>query len=122
MNLINMKPIREQTREIKAQLPMGVNVPVSIMDINVSEFLKIVPVNVIFIEVLIFILEIPLVSNDDFILYKPQPLPIKLKHSVYGIIKPNSDYIAIDKTRLYYINLSIQQLTKCKETTDSIMS
>lgn len=61
--------------------------------------------NVYIRKVFIFILEIHL---------------IKLKNNVYGIIEPSSDYIAL-KARLYYINLSAKQLSKCKETTDFII-
>jgi len=37
---------------------------------------------------------------------QPIRLPIKLQNNVYYVIIPNSDYIAFDKSRLYYLELS----------------
>jgi len=115
-NLVDIKTIKEQIKEIKTQLPIGLNVPVNIVNADVSELFKLISLNVVYIkDVLVFILEIPLVNSYEFMLYKPLPLPFKVKNDVYGIIEPSSDYIAIDKTRLYFINLSNQQLSKCKK-------
>jgi len=40
---------------------------------------------------------------------------------LHAIIEPNSDYIALDKSLLYYIELSKYQLSKCKTTTKTII-
>lgn len=80
-----MKSLKEQFREIKTQLSVGVKVSANLINLNVSEIFKIISVSVINVqEVLIFILEIPLVINYDFVFYKTLPLPVQLKIMYMG--------------------------------------
>jgi hypothetical protein len=118
-SLLDTKILKHQIKEIKTQLPKGLNIP-SVLNAGISEFLRLASINVVYIQdILVFNLEIPLVSNYDFVLYKLIPLPFKLHNNISVIIEPSSDYIAVDKARLYYIELSNQQLTKCKIITDT---
>jgi len=61
-----------------------------------------------------YIIEIPIIDSYEFILYKTIPLPIQLQNNTYTVIVPN--YIAVDKSRLYYVELSTLQISKCKKT------
>lgn len=87
-----------------------------------SELLQLVDINLKYINgILIFILEIPLFSNYDFILYKSIPLPTKVHDNLYTIIQTNTEYITVDKSRSYYIELKNYQLLKYKTNTNNIL-
>jgi len=106
--------------QIKKQLLKGLSIPTSILNSGISECFPLASINVVYTQnILVFNLEIPLVSNYDFVLYKLIALPFKLYNNVSVVIKPTSDYVAVDKARLHYTELSDQQLTKCKAITDS---
>lgn len=86
------------------------------------ELLPIGEINVVYVEVVLtFIIEIPLIDNFKFVMYKSIPLPIKIHDNICIIIEPTSDYVAIDKSRLHYIKLSSQQLSNCKTITNTIL-
>jgi len=68
-----------------------------------------------------FIIEIPIIDSYEFILYKTIPLPIQLQNNTYTVIAPNADYIAVDKSRLYYVELSTLQISKCKKTINQLI-
>lgn len=68
-----------------------------------------------------FIMELPVVDNYELTLYKPISLPIKLSNNLYTDIVPNSDYIAIEKSRLFYLDLSAIQVSKCKKTVNQLI-
>lgn len=80
-------------------------------------YLGLASISIVYLdEILIFIMEIPIIDNYEFILYKTIPLPIKLQNNTYTVVPPNSDYIAVDKSRLYYLKLSTLKISKCKTT------
>jgi len=52
----------------------------------------------------------PLVSSYDFVsYYKSIPLMTKVHNNLYAIMQVNLEYVAIDKSRLYYIELNNYQ-------------
>lgn len=119
-SLININSIIRQLREIKAQLPLGISLPPNLDKIGMSELMRLTTINVVYVQnVLIFTLEIPLINNYEFILYKPIPLPVKIKNNVYVIIESTSDYLGLSKSRLYYIQMTLSELTNCKRNIDS---
>lgn len=119
-SLININTIVQQLREIKSQLPLGLGLPPNIDKIGMSDLMRLVDINVVYVQnVLIFTFEIPLISNNyEFILYKPLPLPIKVKNNVYAIIESTSDYFGLGKSRLYYIQMTLLQLKNCKKSVE----
>lgn len=64
-------------------------------------------------------MEMPFINNYEFILYKPLPLPVKVKYDVCAIIESTSDYLGLGKSRLYYIQMALSELTNCKRSVDS---
>jgi hypothetical protein len=66
-------------------------------------------------------MEIPIVDNYELTLYKPIPLLIKLSNNLYSVIVLNSDYKALDKSRLFYLDLSAIQISKCKKTINQLI-
>jgi len=118
-SLLDTVEFNKQLKEIKLQIPVGSGIPVDLLESGISELLRIININVVYIKgVLIFIIDIPLVSSYDFILYKSISLPTKVHNNLYAIIQTNSEYVAIDKSRLYYVELNSYQLAKYKTTTN----
>ncbi|KAK2578117.1 hypothetical protein KPH14_000977 [Odynerus spinipes] len=67
---------------------------------------------------LIYILEIPLLSNNVFSLYKLTPIPAAqdIVNKKYAYVAPRNNYLAITANRLSYTSLTEPQFSKCKET------
>lgn len=121
-SLLDASEFNQQLKQIKIQLPIGLGLPIDLAEKGISELLQIVEISVVYVKgILMFIMEIPLIDNYDFMLYKSIPLPVKVRNNLYAIIELNSDYIAIDKSLLYNIEISNYQLSKCKTTTNTII-
>lgn len=119
-SLMNINIIIQQLKEIKSQLPLGLSLPPNIDRIGMFDLMRLVTINIVYIQnVLIFTTEIPLINNYEFILYKPLPLPVKIKNDVYAIIESTSEYLGLGKSRLYYIQMTLSELTNCKKGVDS---
>jgi hypothetical protein len=118
-NIININSIVQQLREIKSNLPLGLKLPPNIDKIGLSDLMRLVDISVVYVQnVLIFTLEVPLINNYDFILYKILPLPVKIKNDLYAIIESTSDYLGLGKSRLYYIQMTLPELTNCKRSVE----
>lgn len=121
-SLIDTKILMEQLKEIKINIPVDLELPVEISYTGISELLHLATISIIYVNnVLTYIIEIPLINNFKFVLYKPIPLPAKLTNDVYVIIEPCSEYIAIEKSRLHYIKFSSHQLSLCKKSKKAII-
>lgn len=121
-SVLNTGTFRTQLKDIKTQLPTGEDIPVNLNDSGVSELLRLTTTNIVYIkDLLVFNIEIPLINSYEFILYKTIPLPINLFNNTYVTIVPTIDYIAIDKSRLYYLELNEIELAKCKQTKKALI-
>lgn len=107
----------------KEDTETGTGLPVNLDTTGLSsELLGLATISVLYInDMLIFAMEIPIIDSFEFTLYKPIPLPIRLKNDTYTMIVPNSDYIALDKSLLYYLELSELQLSKCKRAENQLI-
>lgn len=121
-SVLDARTFKNQIKDIKTQLSTGEDIPVNLDDSGISELLRLTTTNVVYIkDILIFNVEIPLINSYEFILYKTIPLPINLFNSTYVTIVPTTDYIAIEKSRLYYLELNEVELVKCKQTKKSLI-
>lgn len=121
-SLLDSQTLKEQLKEIESQLPVGATIPIDLDKSGLSELLGLASVSIVYLdEILMFIMEIPILDNFEFILYKTIPLPIKLQNNTYTVIAPSADYIAVDKSRLYYVELSTVQISQCKRTMDRLI-
>lgn len=119
-SLIDINVIVQQLKEIKSQLPLGLGLPPNIDKVGMSGLMRLVTISVIYVQnILIFTIEIPLINNYEFMLYKTIPLPVKIKDDVYAIVESTSDYLGLGKSRLYYIQITQSDLTSCKRNVDS---
>jgi hypothetical protein len=97
-SILDVKTLKNQIKDVKTKLPAGEGIPVNLNDSGVSELLRLTTTNVVCIkDLLIFNMEIPLVNNYEFILYKIIPLPVNVHNEFYVyIIVPSADYLAVD--------------------------
>jgi hypothetical protein len=71
---------------------------------------------------LVYILEIPLIERNDFILYQAIPLPIKQsEENVYAFINPLHKYIGLRSDKQLYTHLTDQDIIKCKKINDAMI-
>jgi len=104
---LDANEFNQQLKEIKIQLPIRLGLPIDLAEKGISELLRIVEISVVYVKgILMFIMEIKLTDNYYLMFYKSIPLPVKVRSNLYAIIEPNSDYIAIAKSLLYYIEIS----------------
>lgn len=65
---------------------------------------------------LVYVIEIPLVEQDDFILYHAIPLPIKQsERGIYAFINPSHTYLGLRSDKQLYTHLSEHDIAKCKK-------
>lgn len=119
-SLIDINIVVEHLREIRSQLPLGLGLVPNINKIGMSGLMRLTTINIVYVHnVLIFTMEIPLINSHEFTLYKPIPLPVRIKNDVYTIIESTSDYLGLGNYRLHYIQMAQSELTNCKQNSDS---
>ena len=62
-----------------------------------------------------FNIKIPLVDQQNFILYNIIPMPIKIKNKQFAYVQNTYDYIAIIPSNEYFTTFTPQQLNSCKK-------
>lgn len=98
-SILDIKTLKNQIKKIKTQLPTGEGLPVALDDSGISELFRLITTNVVYTKnVLIFEIEIPLVNNYEFILFKT--IQINLFNNTYVTIVSTTNYMAIEKSRL----------------------
>ncbi|KAL4155989.1 hypothetical protein QTP88_000024 [Uroleucon formosanum] len=84
-SLLDASEFNQQLKQIKIQLPIGLGLPIDLAEKGISELLRIVEISVVYVKgILMFIMEIPLIDNYDFMLYKSIPLPVKVRSALYS--------------------------------------
>ncbi|KAL4127039.1 hypothetical protein QTP88_011237 [Uroleucon formosanum] len=79
-SLLDASEFNQQLKQIKIQLPIGLGLPIDLAEKGISELLRIVEISVVYVKgIPMFIMEIPLIDNYDFMLYKSIPLPVKVR-------------------------------------------
>jgi hypothetical protein len=69
---------------------------------------------------LVYILEIPLIEQNDFILYHAIPLPIKqTEGNIYAFINPVHKYIGLRTDKQLFTHLTDQDVANCKRINDA---
>ena len=64
---------------------------------------------------MIYVLEIPLLEQRDFILYHVIPLPIKQsERGIYAFINPTYTYLGLRSDKQLYTHITELEISKCK--------
>ncbi|CAI6373850.1 unnamed protein product [Macrosiphum euphorbiae] len=103
-------------KEIKLALPKGTSLPIEIDDIDPYQLYQLSEVSVVYHNQLLqFNIKIPLVDQQNFILYNIIPMPIKIKNKHFAYVQNTYDYIAISPSNEYFTTFTPQQLNSCKK-------
>jgi len=114
-NLMTHQQYIEQLREVKLNLPSGLNLPFSLDTFTVTKLIQISQVSVLFsVNTLIFIQKIPLVESSKYNLYKVIPFPVVQQSKIYSLIVNTVTYLAISENKQNYITFSEIEYANCK--------
>lgn len=115
--LIPSDELERELKEITKTLPHGYHFPST----RVEELEAIIDVAVVFgTNELMFIIEIPLLKEMSFSIFKMIPLPTKVG-SLFGYIAPTDDYIAVNMKAKEYYFLDQLEFSKCKKFKNSFI-
>ena len=125
-NVLSSQQLLRELREVKMIIPAGNSLPIEIKAETLTELLSVVELSV-FVQDnhLVYVIKIPLVSNTEYNVYRPIPLPIQYDFESIILINPESDFIAISSDSENFLYLESEQrdnyikLTNnriCKET------
>lgn len=91
--------------------------PIALTEQSGYQLLRIIDVDAFMSgHILSYVLNVPLVENELFNLYKVLPLPSEIdgEQNLFMYIQPETDYLLIDEAKRHYAKLSNEQLL-CKE-------
>lgn len=104
----------KELKEIKMNLPTENTLPLEIAPESISDLLRISEIT-IFIqqEYLVFSIAIPLISNKEFYVYRPIPLPILYNNNTLILIDPEIEYLALSDNNEEFFSLSTKHWENC---------
>ncbi|XP_049798860.1 uncharacterized protein LOC126234052, partial [Schistocerca nitens] len=108
-----LKLSKEQVAVVRATLT-GLNRTVESIS---SNLLKVMDLDVFVTkEVLGYVINIPLIENNEFNLYKMLPLPVEVTAGTgqFTYIQPEKEYLLLDRSKKLYAKVSYEHL-ECKE-------
>ena len=98
-----------------AHIPQGLNFPIGIKLENMHVLYEILTLSAFSdTKSITVILDIPLLNTKKFKLSKVHPVPTKINKSFYAYIEPLDSYVVLDTSVQDYIQMSKQDLSKCK--------
>lgn len=112
---LTSQTLMSELREIKMNLPTGSTLPMEINTESLTEFLRISEMTIFTQKnYLIFVIEIPLLSNDKYTVYHPIPLPIPHTEGTIVLIDTEVEYLALSSDNEKFFTLNTEQWEKCK--------
>lgn len=105
----NLKETRYAVNDKQLPVPLESDQFTNLMDISdISIFYK--------NHRLIYVIEIPLIEQNNFILYHVIPLPIKQgEKGIYAFINPTYNYLGLRSDKQLYTHLTEHDINKCKK-------
>ncbi|XP_055840955.1 uncharacterized protein LOC129908485 [Episyrphus balteatus] len=114
--LISPIQLKQEFTRIKANLPSSVRLPVSAAEVPKLYHLMSIHGKALK-EHIIFKIELPLLSLDEFELFKVTPVPVLVGKSFFAI-QPSTEYIMINLHRDQYYPLSTLEFHGCFSITE----
>ena len=100
--------------EIKVDLPIGNTFPLEVNAESLNDILRISEKTIFFEDnYLIYIIEIPLISSEEYNIYHPIPLPIPHSEQNIFLIDPELDYLGVSKDNENFIALDKVKWQEC---------
>jgi hypothetical protein len=114
-SVLSLQQLLRELREVKMTLPAGSSLPVDIRAESLTELLRVAELSV-FIQDdhLVYVIEIPLVLNAEYNVYRSIPFPIQLNSDTLVLISPDVDYLAISADNEKFLTITTENLRKCK--------
>jgi len=122
LSLIPPHELLEHIKGIKVSLPGGTDLPTDLDITNIYELVKLSDLTILYYanDNLVFILALPLIYQNDFILYNLIPVPVCIGNDcIY--VKPSNKYLAISKTKEHYAIYDEFYHTHCKHARDFLV-
>lgn len=114
-NIISFNRVLERLMEASPHLPDGLTFPFKLIFEDVVIIEKIIGLNIIIIkDVVMLIMEIPLVKNEFYNVLKMYPIPEKLTENVFAVINVQEEFLVINKDKTIYLEMSNDKLKDCK--------
>lgn len=120
-SLITPKELLEHIKDIKVSLPGGTDLPTDFDIQNIYELVRLSDIAIYYSnDNLVFIISLPLIYQNNFILYNLIPVPVCTgTDCVY--VKPSNKYLAISKTKEHYAIYDEFYYTHCKHGRDFLL-
>lgn len=120
-SLISPRELLENIKDIKVPLPGGTDLPTDLDIQNIYELIKLSDLTIYYAnDNLVFILTLPLIYQNDFILYNLIPVPVCNGNDCH-YIKPSNKYLAISNTKKHYDIYDEFYYTHCKHARDFLL-
>lgn len=115
-SVITPQVLCQELTEVKMNIPTGSALPVEISMESLTELLHVSEIN-IFVKnnYLIYIIEIPLISSDEYVVYHPIPLPIQYDEDKIILVDPETEYLGISRDSEPFFSLEQNQWHTCTQ-------
>ncbi|KAL4085202.1 hypothetical protein QTP88_027061 [Uroleucon formosanum] len=102
------------SQDLKMNLAVGTALPLEIKAESLTGFLQVSDLTIFHREhYLVFSIEIPLTSVEEYTMYHPIPLPIIYNENTIALISPEVDYLALSNDDENFISLGVSQWEEC---------
>jgi len=106
--------IIKELLEIKVDLPIGNTFPLDINTESLNDILRISEKTIFFKDsYLIYVIEIPLISSEEYSIYHPIPLPIPHSKQAIFLVDPEIDYLGVSRDNENFIALDNGKWEEC---------
>lgn len=112
-HLFSASQLIEQLNIISGKLPQGVSLPIKDIQKDFKDIYELIHVKArITRNFLLFELHIPLLSDDDYKIYRVIPIPF-MRQTHLKLVQPLSAFIAINLIKNSYITLEEEDMRHC---------
>lgn len=116
LKMISQNTLRKCLEEISKTLNGEQSLPINIKNQSPLNIFLVSEVEGVLENKRILInLRIPIITRDEYILYKTIPIPMKMNNSIYEI-EPSSEYFLFETRRHYLIPISNTELSECRHS------
>jgi hypothetical protein len=108
-------------KDSQDSFPRDLYAPSPLNEVYSYQLINIVTVEVyILSDKLVCVLKVPLTSHNIYDVYRILPFPIKVTDTQdkYTFIQPEKEVILIDKTKQFYVRLTLRELSHCRKISD----
>ncbi|CAG9137916.1 unnamed protein product, partial [Plutella xylostella] len=118
MRLFTPSQLIDQLSHISSTLQKRLSFPVKDLRKDINNLYKLIYVKARITNYMLFELHIPLISDDEYVLYRTIPVPMKIGQSQLTI-RRSMDYIATNFVKNTYIAMDELEVQQCITTDDN---